>query len=338
MGQTLDNKALVIGVASSALFDLGESDQIFREEGVEAYERYQNEHLDEPFRPGVAFPFISKLLEFNSVFDGDDQGVEVVVLSRNSPRTGLRVMNSIEHYGLDITRSVFRSGISPFEYMKAFDMALFLSADDADVREAVAEGFPAGCVLPLSDSGNRGDGTAAEATHVHESGEELRVAFDFDGVLAGDSAERVFREAQVSDPANALEKYNEHEADLANRPIEEGPLKRLLEGINILQNAAREYREANPAAQTPNLRVALVTARSGKGAETSREHVGGLGVDGRRRVLPRRPEQGALPQPHAARHLLRRPDGQSRPVHALHTLGAHPVRRAQRGIGRRPGG
>lgn len=264
MGQTLDNKALVIGVASSALFDLGESDQIFREEGVEAYERYQNEHLDEPFRPGVAFPFISKLLEFNSVFDGDDQGVEVVVLSRNSPRTGLRVMNSIEHYGLDITRSVFRSGISPFEYMKAFDMALFLSADDADVREAVAEGFPAGCVLPLSDSGNRGDGTAAEATHVHESGEELRVAFDFDGVLAGDSVERVFREAQVSDPANALEKYNEHEADLANRPIEEGPLKRLLEGINILQNAAREYREANPAAQTPNLRVALVTARSGK--------------------------------------------------------------------------
>ena len=88
MGQTLDNKALVIGVASSALFDLGESDQIFREEGVEAYERYQNEHLDEPFRPGVAFPFISKLLEFNSVFDGDDQGVEVVVLSRNSPRSG----------------------------------------------------------------------------------------------------------------------------------------------------------------------------------------------------------------------------------------------------------
>lgn len=151
--------------------------------------------MEEPFRPYVAFPFISKLLEFNSVFDGDDRGVEVVVLSRNSPRTGLRVMNSIEHYGLDITRSVFRSGISPFEYMKAFDMALFLSADDADVREAVAEGFPAGCVLPLSGSGNRGDGTAAEATHVHESGEELRVAFDFDGVLAGDSAEQVFREA-----------------------------------------------------------------------------------------------------------------------------------------------
>lgn len=164
MGQTLDNKALVIGVASSALFDLGESDQIFREEGVEAYERYQNEHLDEPFRPGVAFPFISKLLEFNSVFDGDDQGVEVVVLSRNSPRTGLRVMNSIEHYGLDITRSVFRSGISPFEYMKAFDMALFLSADDADVREAVAEDSqPAACcrsVIPETVAMGCGGGDA----------------------------------------------------------------------------------------------------------------------------------------------------------------------------------
>lgn len=268
MGQTLDNKALVIGVASSALFDLGESDRIFREEGVEAYERYQNEHLDEPFRPGVAFPFISKLLEFNAVFGSSDQGVEVVVLSRNSPRTGLRVMNSIEHYGLDITRSVFRSGISPFEYMKAFNMALFLSADAADVREAVAEGFAAGCVLPLSDSGDRmGEtavGTESMQGNMHEPGEELRVAFDFDGVLAGDSAERVFREAQVSDPVNALEKYNEHEADLANKPIEEGPLKRLLEGINILQDAAREYKEAHPEAQTPNLRVALVTARSGK--------------------------------------------------------------------------
>lgn len=119
MGQTLDNKALVIGVASSALFDLGESDQIFREEGVEAYERYQNEHLDEPFRPGVAFPFISKLLEFNSVFDGDDQGVEVVVLSRNSPRTGLRVMNSIELMGSTSLVRCSRSGTSPFEYMNA---------------------------------------------------------------------------------------------------------------------------------------------------------------------------------------------------------------------------
>lgn len=264
MGQTLDNKALVIGVASSALFDLGESDRIFREEGVEAYERYQNEHLDEPFHPGVAFPFISKLLEFNAVFDSSDQGVEVVVLSRNSPRTGLRVMNSIEHYGLDITRSVFRSGISPFAYMKAFNMALFLSADATDVREAVAEGFAAGCVLPLSDSGNRMGESAVDAENTHEPGGELRVAFDFDGVLVGDSAERVFREAQVSDPANALEKYNEHEADLANKPIEEGPLKRLLEGINILQDAAREYKEANPEDRTPNLRVALVTARSGK--------------------------------------------------------------------------
>ncbi len=256
MGKTLRNKALVIGVASSALFDLGESDTIFREQGVEAFEKYQSEHINEPFEPGVAFPFISKLLEFNTVFSNENEGVEVVVLSRNSPKTGLRVMNSIDHYHLDITRSVFRSGISPFEYMNAFNMSLFLSADEDDVKEAVAQGLPAGRVLPLTH----------EVQHAGEStnnDNELRVAFDFDGVLAGDSAEQTYIEAQQIDPEKAVEIYNDHEKLRVDKPIEEGPLKHLLEGINTLQDAARAYQREHPDADTPNLRVSLVTARSG---------------------------------------------------------------------------
>ncbi|RSX58056.1 5'-nucleotidase [Bifidobacterium samirii] len=282
MGSTLARKALVIGVASSALFDLEHSDRIFREEGVAAYEAYQEQHIDDPFRPGVAFPFISRLLRFNELFDDPDEGVEVIVMSRNSPKTGLRVMNSIEHYGLGITRSVFRSGLSTFSFMPVFDMSLFLTADAQDVDAAVAAGLPAGCVLPsdgmrsgVPSSDVRGsadrpsDGPmtphddAAVATDGADAATdaddgELRVAFDFDGVLAGDSAERVFQQARVEDPSTAVARYSEHERAYADQPIEEGPLKRLLAGINRLQDASR----ACKAPGHPTLRVSLVTARN----------------------------------------------------------------------------
>ena len=167
----------------------------------------------------------------------------------------LRVMNSIEHYGLDITRSVFRSGISPFEYMKAFDMALFLSADDADVREAVAEGFPAGCVLPLSDSGNRGDGTAAEATHVHESGEELRVAFDFDGVIADDEAESVYKRN------DNLDDFQEHERVHKGTPHSPGPLADLYRKLSLIR-MLEDRKLAEDPTYKRILRIAIVTARN----------------------------------------------------------------------------
>ena len=176
MSDLLKDKALVIGIASSALFDLAQSDEIFREQGVTAYEQYQNDHIDEPFQPGVAFPFISRLLRFNDLFDDRHKGVEVIVLSRNSPKTGLRVMNSIEHYHLGITRAVFRGGRSTFPFMDVFNMSLFLSANAQDVDAAVTAGQPAGCVLPYS------------AADTDDDGNELRVAFDFDGVLFRRSA------------------------------------------------------------------------------------------------------------------------------------------------------
>ena len=259
MSGTLARKALVIGVASSALFDLTHSDRIFREEGVAAYEAYQEEHSDDPFPPGVAFPFISRLLRFNELFDDPDEGVEVIVMSRNSPKTGLRVMNSIEHYGLGITRSVFRSGLSTFSFMRVFDMSLFLTANAQDVHAAVEAGLPAGCVLPSDGlAGIVDDGDAFGAAADDADDGELRVAFDFDGVIAGDSAERVFQQARDDDPDTALERYSEYERVHADQPIEEGPLKRLLAGINCLQDASR----AGNVPGRPTLRVSLVTARN----------------------------------------------------------------------------
>lgn len=241
----LTEKALVIGVASSALFDLAQSDKIFRTQDVDAYEKYQDDHVDEPFKPGVAFPFISRLLEFNKLFDDKKKGVEVIVMSRNSPKTGLRVMNSIEHYGLGITRAIFRSGMSTFDFINVFNMSLFLSGNEKDVNKAVEEGLPAGCVLPFDGS-------------VDDDTDELRVAFDFDGVLAGDSAERFYQEAKEKDPTTALQQYGEHEHKHADQPIEGGPLKPLLEGINKLQDASR----ASTMTNKPKLRVSLVTARN----------------------------------------------------------------------------
>ena len=142
MGESLDlERALVIGVASSALFDLAESDAVFREQGEEQYRVYQREHLD-----GVAFPFIRRLLDLNALSE-TERLVEVVILSRNDPETGMRVMRSVQSHGLDITRAIFMQGHAPYLYMGPLKMSLFLSANEADVREATELGFAAGHVV-----------------------------------------------------------------------------------------------------------------------------------------------------------------------------------------------
>ncbi|OZG56603.1 5'-nucleotidase [Bifidobacterium tissieri] len=243
----LSRKALVIGVSSRALFDLEEANDVYRNDGVAQYEDYQKSRVDETLAPGTAFPFVSRLLRFNRLFDDPDEGVEVVVLSRNSPRTGLRIMNSIRAHDLDITRAVFRSGMSTFPLMREFNMSLFLSANADEVKSAVDKGLPAGLVLPFR-----------RRSHQLDDDNELRVAFDFDGVLAGDSSERVFQQARRNDPEHATEVYGDHELMNADRPLENGPLERLLKGLNALQRAARE----STLPDKPSLRVYLMTARS----------------------------------------------------------------------------
>ena len=129
-------KKLVVAVASSALFDLTESDKVFRTQGLQAYKEYQRQHESEPLEKGVAFPFIKRLLSLNTVFPTSSP-IEVILMSRNSPETGLRVFNSIKHYGLDITRAGFTSGQSNFQYLPALNTSLFLSANEEDVNNAV---------------------------------------------------------------------------------------------------------------------------------------------------------------------------------------------------------
>ncbi|WP_270794145.1 5'-nucleotidase [Aeromonas sp. QDB11] len=234
-------KRLVVGLSSSALFDLEESDNIFRTEGEESYREYQRKMQDEPLSRGVAFPFIRRLLKLNTLFPQDPL-VEVILLSRNDSDTGLRVMNSIEHYGLGITRAVFLQGKSPYIYIPEFDIELFLSANYQDVRQAVLAGYPAGQIL----SGDIKDDTEDL---------ELRIAFDFDGVIADDEAEGVYKSSgQLAD-------FHSHESELVDVPHNPGPLKNFLQRISDIQKLEADKKKED-SSYLPMLKVSIVTARN----------------------------------------------------------------------------
>lgn len=235
------SKRLVVGLSSSALFDLQESDEIFRNEGEEAYRQYQREKQDSPLRKGVAFPFIRRLLKLNELRP-QDPPVEVILLSRNDPDTGLRVMNSIEHYGLGITRAVFLQGKSPYVYIPAFEIELFLSANYQDVKQAVLAGYPAGQIL---------EGDIKDDTEDLE----LRIAFDFDGVIADDEAEGIYQSSgQLAD-------FHSHESELVDVPHNPGPLKNFLQRISDIQKLEFE-RQKMDSSYLPMLKVSIVTARN----------------------------------------------------------------------------
>ncbi|MEU4086813.1 5'-nucleotidase [Streptomyces aureus] len=231
---------LVVGIASSALFDLAEADAVFRDQGEEAYRAYQEEHLDDTLDKGVAFPFVRRLLSLNDL-SPEDPLVEVIILSRNDPDTGLRVMRSIQSHDLPISRAVFMQGRSPHRFMPALNMSLFLSADEGDVREAVACGLPAGRVL--------GPALADE-----DDDQDLRIAFDFDGVLADDASEQVYQ-------ADGIEGFRSHETTNAATPHDPGPLRDFLAGVNRLQRREEERRAQEPEYKL-RVHVSLVTARA----------------------------------------------------------------------------
>lgn len=232
---------LVVGIASSALFDLAESDKVFRDHGEEAYREYQEQHLDDTLAPGVAFPFIKRLLSLNDLGVVGDPLVEVIVLSRNDPDTGLRVMRSVQAHALPITRAIFQQGRAPYRYMPVLNMSLFLSANERDVREAVAAGLPAGRVL-------------GPAPQPDEQDNDLRIAFDFDGVLATDASERVFQRA-------GIEEFRSHELALADIPHDAGPLKDFLAGVNRIQQREEQQRRTDPSYRL-RVHVSIVTARN----------------------------------------------------------------------------
>jgi 5'-nucleotidase len=234
MPASLDDK-LVIAISSRALFDMSESHRVFEEQGVDAYCQYQIAHEEDVLAPGVAFGLTRKLLALNE--DQDATRVEVILLSRNSADTGLRVFNSIEHYGLRISRAAFTNGSSPWRYVPPFGAHLFLSGDPDDVVQALNHGYAAATILPpsvrseLADAGARAD---------------VRIAFDGDAVLFSDVAERVYR-------AEGLPGFAASERAQARQPLPGGPFKRFLAALHQLQ---AQY----PADDCP-IRTALVTAR-----------------------------------------------------------------------------
>ncbi len=228
---------LVIGIASRALFDLADSHEVFEQQGVDAYCQYQIANEDQPLAPGVAFHLARKLLALNEA-DLSNPRVEVILLSRNSSDTGLRIFNSIRHHNLPITRAVFTSGESPFRYVPAFGVHLFLSANPEDVRLALESGYAAATILPSH--------VAAGIHAGANDSEQLRIAFDGDAVLFSDEAERVHKE-------NGLQAFAESEVQAAHQPLRGGPFKNFLAMLHRIQT---EY----PADQSP-IRTALVTAR-----------------------------------------------------------------------------
>ncbi len=225
---TLADK-LVVAISSRALFDLSESHRIFTEQGVEAYQRYQIEHEEEILAPGPAFTLVKKLLRLNRP---DKQYVEVILLSRNSADTGLRVFNSIKHYGLDISRAAFTKGEPTSRYVPAFGSHLFLSADTEDVKRALDDGYAAATIFP--------------SVYKNET-DELRIAFDGDAVIFSDEAERVYQ-------AGGLDAFATRETASARDPLPGGPFKNFLAALHRIQSDF-------PEDKSP-IRTALVTARS----------------------------------------------------------------------------
>lgn len=234
-------KKLVVAVSSRAVFDLEEANAIFDTKGTEAYRQYQMARLDEPLAKGVAFPFVSRLLRLNELYP-KQVPIEVVVLSRSSADIGQRFFRSCKHFGLDISRGAFLSGQSPYPYINAFNASIFLSANRPDVVHAVRAGLPAGLIMPTAAVDD-------EADH------ELRIAFDFDGVLADDKSEQVYQQHK------SLDLFHQHETEKVDLPHEPGPLKNLFTKIGFFQKLEAQ-REAEQPGYKPALRIAIVTARN----------------------------------------------------------------------------
>lgn len=235
MNESLNNSnsKLVVAISSRALFDLEESHALFEREGLQVYQQFQRDREDEPLEPGIAFPLVKKLLALNQHGNPNLPKIEVILLSRNSSDTGLRIFNSIELYGLEIVRAAFTNGTPPFPYIQPFGAQLFLSTHVEDVRNALSAGVAAATILPSK---------APDITH-----DQLRIAFDGDAVIFGDESERISQE-------QGMEAFARNEREQASTPLSGGPFRGFLSALHEIQSAF-------PPEQSP-IRTALVTARS----------------------------------------------------------------------------
>ncbi|MBE6975162.1 MAG: 5'-nucleotidase [Ruminococcaceae bacterium] len=233
MAVSLDNK-LVVGISSRALFDLETENRIYEEQGLQAYLEYQVAHEKDILRPGTAFPLIKALHKLN---DHGEQLVEIIIMSKNSADTSLRIFNSIQHYGLDITRAALVGGNRITPYLSAFHTDLFLSASEQDVQEAIDAGIAAGLICSHDGLSIRPD----------EEIDQIRIAFDGDAVIFSDESEKIFQ-------SEGLAAFEEHERLNAQKPLPEGPFAKLLSTISLVQKRFGSD-------HTP-IRTALVTSRN----------------------------------------------------------------------------
>lgn len=229
---------LVIGVSSRALFDLTRENEIYENKGLEAYCRYQLDHENDILNPGTGFSLIESMLRINAI-DKNQRRIEVVIISRNSADTSLRISNSINHYQLDITRAAFTGGEPVAKYLNAFDVDLFLSATEEDVQAAVESNVASGLIY---------DGaTGSELNPL----EQIKIAFDGDAVLFSEESEMIYQN-------QGLEAFLEHEQMNAKKPLPEGPFAKLLKTLSFLQFELTN----NSQWDTLPIRTALVTARN----------------------------------------------------------------------------
>jgi len=234
MAYNLEDK-LVVAVSSRALFDLEVENRIFEENGLDAYYKHQLENENKPLEKGTGYRLIQNLLDINNYFDKDKKQVEVLILSKNNAGTSLRITNAINEHNLDISRSGWTSGNDISNYLKAFKVDLFLSADDKDVIHAIQNGVAAAKILQ------------SEAKVHDKSTQQVRIAFDGDAVLFGEESELIYKE-------KGLEAFIEHEKQNKDNPMKKGPFAKLLLTIASLQSKFKD--------KTPPIRTALVTARS----------------------------------------------------------------------------
>jgi len=233
MGYSLSNK-LVVAVSSRALFELEAENKVFEEKGLDHYYEYQLNNENTPLARGTGYRLIENLLKINSYFSSEEKQVEVIILSKNNAATSLRITNAIKECNLDISRSGWTSGHDISSYLKAFKVDLFLSANDADVINAIKSGVAAVKILPSHES-------------VHNSlGDQVRIAFDGDAVLFSEESELVYKE-------HGLEAFIEHEKNNMHNPLGQGPFAKFLFTISNIQSKFKD--------QVSPIRTALVTAR-----------------------------------------------------------------------------
>ncbi len=230
------DQLLVIGISSRALFDLEVEEALFQQHGLEAYRKHQIDHEDQILQLGAGFALVRALLKLNLLTD-NQRFVEVVIMSRNSSETSMRIFNSIAYHGLDITRAVLSGGAPLAPYLRAFNVSLFLSLHEDDVQAAVDSGVAAALLYQKPDN-------------VLEELDQIRIAFDGDAVIFSDESERIFQ-------TQGIEAFERHERENALKPLPEGPFARLLKALSFIQN---NFKAADGRARP--IRTALVTARS----------------------------------------------------------------------------